>query len=123
MAEYVLMTDSCCDLTAEMAEELGLVVLPLRLEMKGLEYRNWLDGREIGFREFYSQVRSGEMPVTSAVNVGQFEEAMRPVLEAGKDILCICFSSALSTTFQSACIAAGELAKAFPERKDRKSVV
>ena len=116
MADYVLMTDSCCDLTAEMAEELGLVVLPLRLEMKGREYRNWLDGREIGFREFYSQVRSGEMPVTSAVNVGQFEEAMRPVLEAGKDILCLCFSSALSTTFQSAGIAAKELAEAFPER-------
>ncbi len=116
MADYVLMTDSCCDLTAEMAEELGLVVLPLRLEMKGREYRNWLDGREIGFQDFYNQVRSGEMPVTSAVNVGQFEEAMRPVLEAGKDILCLCFSSALSTTFQSAGIAAKELAESLPER-------
>lgn len=117
MSEYVLMTDSCCDLPAELAEELELEVLPLRLELKGKEYRNYLDGREIGFHDFYDQVRSGEMPVTSAVNVGEFEEAMRPTLEAGKDLLCLCFSSALSTTFQSASIAAGELAEEFPGRK------
>lgn len=117
MAEYVIMTDSCCDLPAELAAELAVEVLPLRLEMKGREYRNYLDGREIGFREFYDEVRAGELPVTSAVNVGEFEEAMRPVLESGKDILCLCFSSALSTTYQSAVIAAKELEGAFPERK------
>ena len=117
MAEYVIMTDSCCDLPQELAEELA--VLPLRLEMKGREYRNYLDGREIGFQEFYNQVRGGELPVTSAVNVGEFEEAMRPLLEAGKDILCLCFSSALSTTYQSAVIAAKEMNDAFPERAVR----
>lgn len=111
------MTDSCCDLPAGLAEELSLEVLPLRLELKGREYRNYLDGREIGFQEFYGQVRSGEMPVTSAVNVGEFEAAMRPVLEAGKDILCLCFSSALSTTYQSAVIAAKDLEEALPERR------
>ena len=41
---------------------------------------------------------------------------MRPVLESGRDILCLCFSSALSTTYQSAVIAAGELKESFPER-------
>ena len=117
MSDYVIMTDSCCDLPAELAAELEMEVLPLRLELKGKEYRNYLDGREIGFQEFYNQVRAGEMPVTSAVNVGEFEEAMRPVLETGKDILCLCFSSALSTTYQSAVIAAKELGEKFPERK------
>ena len=115
MAEYVILTDSCCDLSPELAE--GLEVLPLRLEMDGREYRNYLDGREIGFHEFYDRVRQGAMPVTSAVNVGQYQEAMIPILQAGRDILCICFSSALSTTYQSACIAARELMEAFPERK------
>lgn len=115
MSDYIIMTDSCCDLTAGMAAELE--ILPLRLELNGREYRNFLDGREIGFQAFYDQVRGGEMPVTSAVNVGQFEEAMRPVLESGRDIFCLCFSSALSTTYQSAVIAARELAEAFPERK------
>ena len=115
MEDYIIMTDSCCDLPVELAQ--GLEVLPLRLDLKGREYRNYLDGREIGFQAFYDQVRGGEMPVTSAVNVGEFEEAMRPLLEAGKDILCLCFSSALSTTYQSAVIASEELAEAFPERK------
>ena len=119
MADYVLMTDSCCDLSAKMAEELGLEVLPLRLELEGKSYRNLLDGSEIAFQEFYGRVRAGAMPVTSAVNVGEFDAVMRPILEAGKDILCLCFSSALSTTYQSAVIAARELEEAFPERKVR----
>lgn len=114
MAQYVIMTDSCCDLPTNLAGELE--VLPLRLELKGREYRNYLDGREIGFQAFYNQVRAGEMPVTSAVNVGEFEEAMRPVLESGRDILCLCFSSALSTTYQSAVIAAQGLRESYPDR-------
>ena len=114
MAQYVIMTDSCCDLPTNLAGELE--VLPLRLELKGREYRNYLDGREIGFQAFYNQVRAGEMPVTSAVNVGEFEEAMRPVLESGRDILCLCFSSALSTTYQSAVIAAQGLKESYPDR-------
>ncbi len=117
MSEYVIMTDSCCDLPAELAAELEVEVLPLRLELKERVYRNYLDGREIGFREFYDEVRNGELPVTSAVNLGDFEAAMRPVLKEGKDILCLCFSSALSTTYQSAVIAARELSEEFPERK------
>ena len=119
MSDYVIMTDSCCDLSAELAAELELEVLPLRLELEGRSYRNLLDGGEIGFQEFYAKVRSGAMPVTSAVNVGEFEAAMRPILEAGKDILCLCFSSALSTTYQSAVIAGRELEEDFPERKVR----
>ena len=116
MAGYIIMTDSCCDLSAEMAAELELEVLPLRLELEGQSYRNLLDGSEIGFQEFYRRVRDGALPVTSAVNVGEFDAAMRPVLESGRDILCLCFSSALSTTYQSAIIAAKELEGEFPGR-------
>lgn len=117
MRDYVIMTDSCCDLPAEMAEELELEILPLSLQMGGKTYRNCLDGREIGFRDFYARVRGGETATTSAVSVGDFEEHMRPILQSGRDILCISFSSALSTTYQSAVIAAEELRSEFPEGK------
>ena len=40
MRDFVIMTDSCCDMTARMADELGLVVLPLSLHMGDKEYRN-----------------------------------------------------------------------------------
>ena len=117
MRDYVIMTDSCCDLSAEMAAELELEVLPLSLEMSGKTYRNWLDGRDIPFADFYARVRAGETATTSAVSVGDYEEHMRPILESGKDILCICFSSALSATYQSACIAAEGLREEFPDAK------
>ena len=117
MAEFVIMTDSCCDMTAALAEELELVVLPLSLHMGEDVYRNWLDGREIGFQDFYARIRSGQLATTSAVSVGEFTAEMRRVLSAGKDILCINFSSALSATYQSASIAAQDLAEEFPDRK------
>lgn len=114
MRDFVIMTDSCCDLPAQLADELGLVVLPLSVVMGDKSFRNYLDGREIGFKEFYSDIRGGAMPTTSAVSVGQFEEAMRPILAEGRDILCLNFSSALSATYQSACIAAEGLRDEFP---------
>ena len=117
MRDYVILTDSCCDLSAEMAAELGVEVLPLSLQMGDRTYRNYLDGREIGFHEFYERVRSGELATTSAVNVGEFEEKMREILKTGKDILSISFSSALSTTYQSSVIAAEELKDEFPDAK------
>ena len=117
MRDYVILTDSCCDLSAEMAAELGVEVLPLSLQMGDRTYRNYLDGREIGFHEFYERIRSGELATTSAVNVGEFEEKMREILKTGKDILSISFSSALSTTYQSSVIAAEELKDEFPDAK------
>lgn len=117
MRDFVIMTDSCCDMTARMAHELGLVVLPLSLHMGDQEYRNLLDGSEIGFDTFYSRIRSGELATTSAVSVGAFEEKMREILSQDKDILCINFSSALSTTYQSAVIAAEDLRGEFPQAR------
>lgn len=115
MRDFAIMTDSCCDLTAAMAEELS--VLPLSLHMGGAVYRNWLDGRDIGFPEFYGRVRGGETASTAAVSVGDFASEMRKILQSGRDILCISFSSALSATFQSASIAAEDLRQEFPEAR------
>ena len=117
MRDYVILTDSCCDLTAQMADELGIVAIPLTLLMNDKEFRNHLDGRDISPKDFYAQIRSGSMPTTSAINVGTFEDVMRPILADGKDVLYLAFSSALSTTHQSACIAAEGLRAEFPDAK------
>ena len=119
MREYVLMTDSCCDLPDQMAKDLQLEVLPLTMHMDGQDYPNTLDGAAISNEEFYRRIRAGKMATTSAVNVGQFEDAMSAILEQGKDILCISFSSALSTTYQSACIAAESVQVKYPEGRIR----
>lgn len=115
MRDYVIMTDSCCDLTDQMARDLELEVLPLTMHMDGQDYPNDLAGTAISNQEFYKRIRAGKLATTSAVNVGQFQDAMRRVLEGGRDIVCVCFSSALSTTYQSAVIAAEDLRAEFPE--------
>ncbi len=117
MREFVLMTDSCCDLSQQMVEDLGLVVLPLSVLQEGKEYRDYPDHRELDPKVFYQKLRAGAMGSTSAANVESFREAMEPILQAGKDILSINFSSALSTTCQSAAMAARELGEQYPEGK------
>ena len=117
MREYVIMTDSCCDLTDHMAKELELTVVPLTVHIDGHDYPNLLDGSAISFEDFYGKIRGGVLATTSAANVGQFQEAMRPILAAGKDIVSINFSSALSATYQNACIAAKTMADEFPDSR------
>ena len=117
MRDYVMMTDSCCDLSAAMAEELGLVVLPLSVIQDDKEYRNFLDNRELDPKVFYDRIRAGSMGSTSAANVDAFKNAMEPILKEGKDILCLSFSGALSTTYQSAVIAGKELEETYSEGK------
>ena len=117
MKDYVILTDSCCDLSAGMAEELELHVLPLSFVMEEKEYFNHLDYRDISAKDFYARVRGGALGTTSAINVAVFTEAMTELVGQGKDVLCIAFSSGLSTTYQSAAIAAGEVMNAHPGSK------
>lgn len=117
MKDYIILTDSCCDLPAGMAAELELSVLPLSFVMEGREYFNYLDNRDIAPSDFYSRLRGGTLGTTSAINVAVFTEAMTALVEQGKDVLCIAFSSGLSTTYQSACIAAGDVEAAHPGSK------
>jgi len=114
MREFIIMTDSCCDLPAQLVEEMELQVLPLSFVMDGREYFNYPDNRDIAPGEFYNRLRAGSLGTTSAVSVGAFHEAMSAIVAEGKDILCINFSSALSTTYQSACIAAEDVMAANP---------
>lgn len=117
MRDYVLMTDSCCDLSAEMADALQLIVLPLSVIQDGRDYKNYLDHSELEPKAFYEKLRKGAMGTTSAANAESFREAMEAQVKAGRDVLCINFSSALSTTYQSAAIAAKELEEAYPDSK------
>ncbi|MBE6822105.1 DegV family protein [Caproiciproducens sp. LBM24188] len=117
MNDYVIITDSSCDLPEEMARELELTVLPLAFNLSGKQYYNYLDGRDLSFAEFYSKIRSGESCTTSAVNIEAFSSAMRPILESGRDVLCLAFSSGLSNTYNAAKLACEEMAALYPERK------
>ena len=117
MNTFSIVTDSSCDLPAPMAQEMDLTVLPLAFVMQGKEYYNYLDEREIPLHTFYGALRAGQPCTTSAVNVEAFTSAMEPLLAAGKDVLCIAFSSGLSNTYNAAAVAVQELSQKYPERK------
>ena len=117
MADYVILTDSSCDLPAELADQMQLTVLPLTVDMDGKLYRNYLDGREIGFHEFFEQVVTAKSAKTSAVTSEQFMEVLEPLCQAGVDVLYLAFSSGLSGTYNSGAIAMRELGEKYPERK------
>ena len=106
---FQIITDSSCDLPQSLADELDLRVLPLHVTIDGKTYNNYLDGREIAFKDFFDKLRAGSQGTTSAVNPEEFRAEMEPVLAAGLDVLYVGFSSGLSTTYQSGCIAADEL--------------
>lgn len=117
MNDYIIMTDSCIDLTDEMAKNLDLHVLPLTVNIDGKEYKNYLDEREITIKDFYQHLRDHTKTSTSQINANVFTEAMTPLLEEGKDILYIGFSSALSGTYNSSLIAKEDLSSDYPNRK------
>ena len=114
MANYQIITDSCCDFTQQQYRDLDLRYVPLTLIYKGESLDSFTEAEEL--HAFYDGIRGGEMPTTSAVNPDGWERIMRPALEEGKDILCLAFSSGLSTTYQSAVIAANELKEEYPHR-------
>ena len=117
MRDYIIMTDSCCDLNQQEVEELDLTVLPLSFTIEGRTLLNTPDCADMAPEEFFQKIAAGADCTTAAVNVGQFTDAMKAALSEEKDILCICFSSSLSTTYQSACIAANDLRAEHPEAK------
>ena len=117
MSDYVIVTDSSADLPDSLVKELGVEVLPLSFTVQGKTYHNYPDDREMDPKVFYKMLRDGEMATTSAVNVAEYTAMLEPLLQAGKDVLVLAFSSGLSTTYQSSVIAANELAEQYPDRK------
>lgn len=98
---------STSDITQKEAKELDITILPLTITFGETTYR---DGIDITLEEFYDKLETSEvLPVTSQINPGLFLETMKPMLEAGDEIIVICLSSKLSATYNSAMIAATEL--------------
>ena len=111
---YRIITDTCCDFPANMYQELDLTVCRLSVLYKGQEYTNY---SEQWLQDFFAGLREGEVATTSAINPEGWKNTIEPVLKEGMDALVLVFSSGLSTTYQSANIAAQELRDSYPDRK------
>ena len=116
MCAYKIITDSCCDFPAEMYRQLDVDYVALSLEFRGQVTR---DRNDDSLKELYDGLRAGESAKTSAVNPDTWAGVMEPHLKKGLDVLVLAFSSGLSTTYQSAVIAAQELMEKHPDRTIR----
>ena len=115
MSEYVIITDSSCDIQPELLAEweVPFVSLTYKFDEDAGSHGNF----DLPFDRFYERMRKGGVARTAAVNMESFRQAFEPYVRAGKDLLYIGFSSGLSTTVNSGAMAAKELAEAYPERK------
>ncbi len=115
MNNYVIHTDSACDIKPELLEKWRVSCTPLTFRFTDSETEYSNDGMQVS--EFYQQMREGKIAKTSAINVDTFRNTFEAILKEGKDILYLGFSSGLSTTYHSAELAAEELAAEYPDRR------
>lgn len=115
MSNYIICTDSACDLKPETLSEWNVpsVELTFHFEGEDKEYTSL----DVTTTDFYNRMREGGISKTAAINPDTFEHFFEGFLQKGLDVLYLCFSSGLSTTYNSARIAAEELTERYPDRK------
>lgn len=115
--DYVLITDSTCDLTYDIAKKTNLEVMPMVFLMEDKVYNHYLDCREMSLDIFYNNIRRGIESKTTQISYNSYLEYFEKFLKDGKDILYVCFTSGLSGTFNTSRIAARDLKENYPDRK------
>lgn len=114
--EYVIVTDSTTDMGIDYYNENNVRLVGMHYTVDDKEYIQYTDS-ELGIKEFYDKVRAGSMPKTSQVAYDDAEKLLSKIAEEGKDIFYLCFSSALSGTYQTNMLAANDVMEKYPECK------
>ena len=116
---FEIVTDSSCNLVEDMIDEFGLHILPLTFMVDGEQYQSYLKGQHTDLKQFYTMMRDGKVITTSLPNLADSAALMRGLLEQGRDVLYLGFSSGLSGTYEAVELLVKQLAAEFPERKLR----
>lgn len=117
--DYSIITDITCDLSAEELDSMGISAIPLHVIIDDVDYTHYADYRNLPISDFLEKLKDCKSIRTSQIDTEIAESTMRSVLEKGKDILYIAFSSSLSGTYCTSKILADELSAEFPEAKIR----
>jgi DegV family protein with EDD domain len=97
-----VVTDSAANLPEDLADELGIRVVPLHLHLGGSDFR---DGVDITPRDFYERlVQGGEAASTAAPSPGEFLEAFEGTGQAA--VVCVTVNASMSSSHQQAAVAA-----------------
>ena len=114
MRDFCITTDSCSDLPQEWIEKLSTTIIPLYYSFGDTVYGDEL---KLTPAEFYERMKNDELPLSQGNNPAVVEDKFRAILDAGKDIIHIAFSSGLSSSYQTVCMVASELLEEYPDAK------
>lgn len=112
--EVVVITDSCCDLPIKWIKENKVEVMPIKVNINGIEVNDDL-GQSLSYKEFYNKIRSAEKASTSQVNSYEFEEVFEKYIKQGKKVIYLGFSSGLSGCINSAILARESLKEKYDD--------
>jgi len=114
MRDFVIITETTADLPASYIEENGLVIAPLYYQIGETVYG---EEKHLEPKEFFDAMRNGAAPTTSASNPDTLRKRYIEIIESGKDILHLAFSSGLSCSYNNASFVANDLADEYPDAK------
>ena len=114
---YTLFTDTDCDITPEIAARYGYKLISMPYTIEGEQVFPYVSFKEFDYKEFYNRLRKGVIPTTSALSPVEYINYFEPEFKAGRDILYVHFSAAMTATFNSMRLALEELAEKYPDRK------
>ncbi|MCQ2087291.1 MAG: DegV family protein [Bacilli bacterium] len=109
--------DTDCDVTLEIAKKYGCDLVSFPYEMKGELVYPYVDFEEFNDKEYYSILRGGYIPSTSALNEYDWTKAFEPAFAAGDDIIYFHYSRNLSASFNMMDKAVADLLAKYPGRK------
>lgn len=115
MREFIISSDTTCDLPAEYCNTNKIDIHPLFYRFGENEFYG--GDKQLDPHDFYERMRNGEMPTTMATNPENSKEIFKNRLDEGYDIIHIAFSSALSSTYQNASLAAKEILEEYPDAR------
>ena len=119
MSNYVLYTDAAADIPAHYYDEYEIRTIPMDYLLNGKSITFYTESKERNrlCEELYKAQKEDADVHTSQITIYHYTEAWEKELEEGRDILYICFSSGLSSTYNNALVAASQLEEKYPERK------
>ena len=114
--KFDIITDTGCDMPKAYYEERDIKVVRLGFTMNNVNYEGE-SGEKITEKDFYQKLREGSMPTTYQVTGEMAKGHILESVNAGRDVLIISFSGALSGTAGSFMVAARQLTEEYPKRK------
>lgn len=116
---YKIITDSASNLTEDILNRFDIETISYKCTIDGEPYTCYEPGRndELDGKAFYNKIRHGANVLTSLISPGDIISVFSKYMKQGFDILFLAISSKLSGTYQSALMAANDMAEEYPERK------